>query len=161
MSLIKRVEFFSELPKLKQRIEAKERRVLFRTGGVARKAMMNLLSRRPPSQFTQKTKRVTKRWQREVLGGAVRAPYQRTGLLRASVAFEVDSNAKSVSVGPRLTKKTTGLKPVPQLLNEGGSATVMQFGKATAVRYRAFPYVAPVFDKAVPKFLKMIETEAL
>lgn len=113
------VRFIDESHRLQRRIQSKERRVLFRTGGYGRGVMRRLIRRRkkvsPPGRPPHAHK-----------PGA-------TGM--KDVRYAVNAQAGIVTIGhPRYPVRASragnngvssvvrSRKPVPQLLNEGGSA---------------------------------------
>jgi hypothetical protein len=107
-----------------------------------------VLGKRKPTKFTE-SGRKSARWRREVeQGRRHKFPYRVTGLLREGTEFFVDESAGSVVAGPYKIEGHDGRvksgKPVPQLLNEGGSALVRTLSRGRArtisVKYRMLPY---------------------
>jgi len=99
-----------DVSKLIRAMDAKERRVLFKTGNDGRKFMkegMRKTGKRGPASSP---------------GGF---PASRLGPLKKTIAFAVDPRAGTVVIGPRGFDAQprwlpTGIRTVPQLLNEGG-----------------------------------------
>jgi len=159
--------FVSEADKVLRRWNRKKLSVLKRTGLYGRKVMHNLLKKKRPKQFTPKG-RISKRYQKEIEGGGSRPPYMVTGRLAHSIRFEVVDNS-SVIIGPTFgpgKKSTLPATTIPALLNDGGSATIRKRTRDNRlvvyqVTYRAFPFTAPVFEKALPRFKERLAQEAL
>jgi len=139
-----------ETNRLMAAIDDKRRRVLFQTGGYARKTMYRMLNKNPPKRA-------------KTHAGKVRPPYtHRTknghaGALARLVGFQVFEKEGSLVAGPSIANfrsKTVPIaaKTVPELLDKGGPAMLDQ----KPANYRAFPFVAPAFEKAYEKFADRI-----
>lgn len=78
-------------------------------------------------------------------------PKSRTGLLKDFIFFAYDSHDRSVVIGPaRLNKpkpEHSTAQTVPELLEFGGQASVMERGRDVRVTYAARPYMGPALEK--------------
>jgi hypothetical protein len=143
------------------------------------------LSKSPPTQYTKKGTRETKRYVREIRNKETRPPYQRTKALRNLVRFAVDEGRKSVVIGPEKLNRPTETQPqapartVPELLDIGGNAVISEkllttayyrnqkytywkpTGRRIVATYRAFPYVGPARNEAIPKLMARLAKERL
>jgi len=137
--------------KMIDRVERKNRRVLFRLGGYTRTIMKRLI-------------RVRKR----KVSSPGRPPFARSAKspLRRLIAFKV-TGSESVATGPLLFRSRAlepgGGKTGAQLLNEGGSAVqVNKAGrKSNVMRYRARPFIEPARKQALPKLIELIKATPL
>ena len=147
-----------------------ENRFLFKSGAYVRRTMRSTLNRKPPQQYTKSTRKkwkknrkMTARYKREVLEGAVRAPYRRVGTLRQFTNFAVNKFKAYVVIGPEhmphlsAYKTTRSKKTIPQLLNEGGPAEVLKWRSFPGGRresyfkpviFKSHPYVQMTLDKS-------------
>jgi len=104
---------------------AAERKVLSRFGAFVRQRARTSMKRRtnpaPPGQ----------------------PPSAHTGLLRQHLYFAWDGNARSVVIGPVLLNQKQGA--IPPLLEYGGSAVRMRWGRPRQVFYAPRPYMRPAF----------------
>lgn len=112
---------------------AVERKVLSRFGAFVRQRARTSMKRRtnpaPPGQ----------------------PPSAHTGLLRQHLYFAWDGNARSVVIGPVLLNQKQGA--VPPLLEYGGPAVRVRWGRPRQVFYRARPFMRPAFaaeQKSLP-----------
>lgn len=124
------------------KMEAKERKVLARTGGFARKVMRQGMKRRKkvsqPGQY----------------------PSAHAGQLKQLIYFGYDGGG--LVVGPVLFKGR-GAQPVgktvPELINEGGTVTVRETRRTYKANYAARPFVAltaPAAAKALADNMESI-----
>lgn len=115
--------------KLQRRLEAKQVRILFRTGGQTRTIMQRSMPYRKGKSKPGQPPHAHK-------------DTEKGPLLRKLVRFHVDRRAKRVVTGPILTERV-GAKTVPELLDQGGRIpakrnrrrpATMAVGKAGPVR---------------------------
>jgi hypothetical protein len=80
--------------------------------------------------------------------------------LRKGVRFNVDFQTGSVVCGPDLKpeSKVLSLKPLPQLLNEGG---ITEGIGGEPVRIAPRPFVDPLFTDGGKRFRELLEKERL
>lgn len=67
------------------------------------------------------------------------------------ILFAYDRASESVITGPvkfNSSDKTQSDKTIPELLEKGGSATVIRRGKKRKATYKPRPFMAPAFEKA-------------
>lgn len=124
-----RAKFFSDQRALLNRIDKKNRRVLIRTGaygkGIVKRSMkkapretMTVLHRRRDGTLVARNKRL-KRYKSSPPGSP---PFVRKGQLKRFTDYYLGETGRSVVVGPyKLPSKTRSSKPVPQVLEEGGT----------------------------------------
>lgn len=125
-------------------IKGKGRRVLYKVGAYVRTTMRNLM------RYGNASSRP----------GQPPASHKKTGAgLRNLIEFDVDTNAETVSIGPVLKSdsKLISNKPLPQLLNEGG--TVSFKGRSVTIAPR--PFIEPANEVGFEKFLQLVEQEKL
>lgn len=104
---------------------AAERRVLSRFGAFVRqRARTSMKRRRQPAPSGE-------------------PPSAHTGLLRQHLYFAWDPFARSVVIGPVLLNQQQGA--IPPLLEYGGSAVRVRWGKPRRVVYQPRPYMRPAF----------------
>jgi hypothetical protein len=84
-------------------------------------------------------------------------------LLRKLIKFAVDDRSGTVICGPEIFggSKVRSSKPLPELLNEGGSITTTSLGREVAAEVAPRPFTAPVFTDGGEKFRQLIEKESL
>ena len=132
-----------DLPKLAKSMDRKERKVLFRTAAYARTTMRRGMRRRKKPG---------------PVGGY---PSSHAGQLRDLIAFAVDTSAGTAVVGPALFNSNqdglSGATTIPQLLNEGGTATKMVNKKQKTYRYKPRPFVRLANEVAAKKFAENME----
>lgn len=182
------MRFVSHFDRMTTAVTDRERKILFWLGSWTKRRMEWKLSKHHPKKWTPKTHRMTKRWQREVIGQAERPPYRVTGALRNNVRFAVDVPRLTVYTGPVKLKRPSNdtiplgeNRSIPALLDRGGPAEVWdrkitwittQSGKKrywiwarTGTRivtlYRAFPYVENTRDEAWNKLQQRLRKEGL
>jgi hypothetical protein len=122
-------------------IQRKEAKVLYRTGRALLRSYKKVLGKSYPKERTPKGKR-SARFIREIARGNRHPhPYMKTGILRNATEFFVDQDAGTTVAGPiRLSghgwgSRVRASKPVPQLLEEGGPATVLTARRTKTVRH--------------------------
>jgi hypothetical protein len=136
---IVKLEFYGE--QFQKRVAAKRRRVLFKQGAYVRTTMQRSM------RYSNKASKP----------GQPPHAHRRTGAhLRKGIRFVVDD--ESVICGPDLRSDSTSLKPLPQLLNEGGITTGLG-GERIAIEPR--PFIDPVFTDGGRNFRQLIEKEPL
>lgn len=102
--------------------------------------------------------------------GAVKV--QPVSLLREYIFFGYDPIKQSVVVGPALLRntnsRTVSAKTIPELLEYGGSATIITAVRprgsirpaprqARPARYAGNPFMRPAADKETPKFMESLK----
>lgn len=135
--------------KLDTALDKKERRVLFKTGAYGRTTMRRGMRRKKgPGP----------------VGGY---PHAHHGGIKEKIAFAVDTEEGSVSIGPikfndQPDYLPAGIVTVPQLINEGGVVKrrvgkLLKRGGRRLVRliYRARPFVSLSLAPAVKKFREL------
>lgn len=181
-----KLRFISHAQEVIRALDEKERKVLFWTGSWTKRRMEWVLSKPRPAKRT-KTGKITKRYQREVVGGAERPPYRVTGYLRNNVRFAVDTIKKQAIAGPVLLRKPSqetrpggAIATIPALLDQGGTATVPErevmwktsaagtrysawtrTGRRISTSYRRFPYVEKTRNDAWQKLKERLQKERL
>lgn len=141
-----------DVPKLLERSDRRNKRVLFRAGAYARTVMRNSMRRRkgvsPPGT----------------------PPNAHVGTLKRLISFAVDTTEQSVVAGPEIFsgKGTTRTnKTIPDLMDSGGAALIdtvsgkdRQVKKQPAV-FVPRPFVDPALEKSADKLADLIATEPL
>jgi hypothetical protein len=138
-----KVELYAD--RVQRRVAAKKRRVLFKQGAYLRTTMQRSMRYRKAASKP----------------GEPPSAHRETGAhLRQRIRFDVDLGAESVVCGPDLKpdSKVLSLKPLPQLLNEGG---VIEGIGGEPVNIASRPFVDSVFSDGGKKFRELIEKEQL
>lgn len=153
-----KLTFRSEIKRAIRRIDRKETRVLFKLGAYIRKAMqrsMRYAGKRGGKSYRSKP------------GEPPRAHRDGRGpLLRKLIAFAVDKRTKRVATGPQIDSRSRSLapKPLPALLERGGTTTVFQDRKKTKP-VQAFikprPFAAPLLTDGGKELLRLLTQERL
>ena len=118
------------------KVDAAARRVLSRFGAFVRRSARSSIRKR----------------RRSAPPGS--PPSSHTGLLKKFIFFGYDTQRKSVVIGPsRLNRKGRG--EAPQLLEYGGTATLVRRGRKKRTTYKARPYMGPAFEKEKPQLPAM------
>lgn len=141
IQVVSKIELYQD--RIQQRIAAKQKRVLFKQGAYLRTSMMRSM------RYSDKPSQPG------------RPPHarRRTGAhLRKGIRFNVQDD--SVICGPDLRpeSKVLSLKPLPQLLDEGGITKGIG-GERIAIAPR--PFTAPAFSDGGVRFRQLIEGERL
>jgi hypothetical protein len=158
MTLIPRatIKFIDEQDRLHRRIARKERRVLFRTGSFGRTVMRRTIPRR----------------KKKSLAGQPPHAHAPGGSGLKDVRFAVNLPAGTVVIGhPRYARASRGKtlvrssKPVPQLLNEGGSARMETVDEGSRrslpLNYRPRPFRDRAMRPTQDFMLNLMEKERL
>ncbi len=159
-------EAFFDRPKVMRAIDAKNRRVLVRTGAFGRRVMRGSI--RPAGKKGRKSD-----------PGQPPRYHVASGEGLRLIFYSYDSQADAVSIGPLKFRQGAaqrhgdrtirtvprGGKTVPQLLNEGGSAVqITQFASGDVVRrvarYRPRPFRDLSLPPTVQFFKKLMADEA-
>lgn len=117
----------------------KEKAVLYKTSAYARTTMSRGMRRRKgPGP----------------IGGY---PNAHVGGIRQLIAFAVDEKNGTAVIGPKAFKKQppwlpSGIKTVPQLLNEGGQVRRKIYGEARTRTYEPRPFVQKTNSPAAERF---------
>ena len=132
------------VPKLAKAMDAKERKVLYKTASYARLKMKGGMRRSKRSG---------------PVGGF---PASHKGSLKRMVAFAVDTRTGTAVVGPAAFNKQpdwlpSGIKTVPQLLNEGGTVRRTVRKKKFVLVYKPRPFVSLTNVTASKKFAENME----
>ncbi len=141
---------FVDKSKVFAALDRKQKRIIARTGG-----------------FTMQSMRRSMRYSRKVsLPGRPPNARRNNPLLREHTYFGIEPNANAVVVGPlhfNVKVRTFGLTvsskvPVPQLLNEGGLATLIDHKhKVTRAHYNPRPFTPPAFEAGAQKLIELTE----
>ncbi len=147
-----RNQTFLDRPTVIEALEFKYRRVMAKLGGFTRTTMQRSMRySKKPSKPGQPPRSI-----RDYNGNA--------GALRRLIEFGYDKNDKTLVIGPQLISSPTlplGGKTVPQLLNEGGTAFVKNFGNRIPATFKARPFVQPAVEKGITKFRDLLATVPL
>lgn len=143
MSITTTVEMYAD--RVQRQIASKKRRVLFKQGAYLRTTMQRSM------RYRNKASKP----------GAPPSAHRETGAhLRQRIRFDVDLGAEAVVSGPdvKAGSKVLSLKPLPQLLNEGG---VLEGIGGEPVTIASRPFIDPVFSDGGKRFHQLIEKEQL
>lgn len=163
---IKLNNVFFDGAKILEHMDAKQAKVLARTGAYARKVMRNNIKKAPKGKKTRRKALATGKYPRY-------HAHKNTGL--RLILFSYDPIEGSVVIGPekfgsprsfsefyrgRRTMTTSG-KTVPQLLNEGGTAkrtTEYRNGMVVnrQMNYRPRPFADDALEPATKKFKDLL-----
>ena len=145
---------FLDRDAVKSALEYKHRRVMAKLGGYCRTTMQMLMRRR--DRKSKPDVEAPTSWRREKGGN---------GALRALIEFGYDAKDQTLVVGPQLITSPTkalGGKTVPQLLDQGGTAVIRQFGGSRVIAHFApRPFTEKAFNKGYEKLGKLLETVPL
>ena len=145
MIQLKKLEIYAV--RMDKAIVRKGKRVLFKLGGYIRKTMRSSMAYKPLGEKSRP--------------GRPPFAHKQTGApLRKGIRFQVNLNDKSVIIGPdvRPDSKVLSLKPLPQLLNEGGVAHDLK-GQTVTIKPR--PFLERAYLLGTKEFLRLVEQEKL
>ena len=140
------VKVTTDRAKFLKRVETNQARILARTGRYYQRVVKSLLRRKKPRK-------------------APAPPSHGKGLLRDHVFFNVDLHDESVVIGPEKLRYAGdrylrgNVQSVPELLEKGGSAEVIDFRTRSKVvkKYDPRPYVSKKEDKLQQKLAENIK----
>lgn len=144
--VIKRIEFYND--RVMKRVEQKKRRVLFRLGAYIRQTMKRSIRVSRKSSEPGQPPRVRKS----------------NSPLRQLITFHVDLAQETVTVGPMIFSgsKVKSSKPLPELLNEGGTfRQVRRDGGSVLAQVRPRPFTDAAFETGQTKFMELLQDEPL
>lgn len=148
------VEFkmFIDRPEVLKRIDRKRSRVLAKTGGFGRQTMRRQM--RPGGKKRKQSQ-------------PGEAPRRHANpLLYKLLFFGIDEEDDSLVIGPQLISssrrvRADGGMTIPELLNEGGSATIRLGGVTRDAEYLPRPFTEPVRPTVEQFFVRQIEETPL
>jgi len=137
-----------DVRKVAERMDKKERRVLYKAAAFARTTM---------KRGQRKRKKVSSEND---------YPSAHAGQLRNLVVFSVDANDGSAVVGPTSFKTDSdvkllgGVQTIPELINSGGSVAATVRGKTVIQSYEPRPFVDKSVGVAAANLLTLMESES-
>lgn len=148
-------------------IEAKRRRILYRTGGYGRKVVATSMPRKPKKAMWKPYREYL---QKPVRRGfrVGRPPYRDKGEIKDKAEFAVDLQEGSFLVGVHKHREQNynllgGISTIPQLFNEGGKQAVELGKKVVVLDIKPHPITTygPSYNKIADAFQNNIKTIGL